>query len=50
VHFLRFELDPAVISAFRAGTRAQFAIDHPHYRATSELDGAQRGALLADLD
>jgi PAS domain-containing protein len=49
VHFLRFELDPAAVSAFRDGTRAQFAIDHPHYRATSELDGAQRSALLADL-
>ncbi len=49
VHFLRFELDPAAISAFRAGARVRLAIDHPHYRATSELDGAQRNALLVDF-
>ncbi len=49
VHFLRFELDPAAISAFRAGARVHFAIDHPHYHATSELDNAQRSALLADF-
>jgi PAS domain-containing protein len=50
VHFLRFELGPAAISAFRDGARARLAIDHPHYRATSELEGSQRDALLVDLD
>ena len=49
VHFLRFELDGAAKAAFRAGARVQLAIDHPHYRATSELDGRHRTALLADL-
>jgi len=49
VHFLRFELDGAAKAAFRAGARVQLAIDHPHYRATSELDGSHRTALLADL-
>ena len=49
VHFLRFELDAAAKAAFRAGARVQLAIDHPHYRATGELDGSHRTALLADL-
>ena len=49
VHFLRFELDGAAKAAFRAGARVQLAIDHPHYRATSELDGSHRTALLADF-
>ena len=49
VHFLRFELDAAAISAFRTGARVHLAIDHPHYRATSELDGSQSAALLEDL-
>ena len=50
VHFVRFELDPAAKAAFRAGARTRLEIDHPHYRATTELDGDQRSALLADLD
>lgn len=50
VHFLRFELDPAAKAAFRAGARTRLEIDHPHYRATTALDGDQRSALLADLD
>ena len=49
VHFLRFELDQGTVSAFRAGAQVHLAIAHPHYHATSELDGAQRSALLADL-
>jgi len=50
VHFVRFELDPAAKAAFRAGARTRLEIDHPHYHATTELDGDQRSALLADLD
>jgi hypothetical protein len=49
VHFLRFELAPAAIAALRAGAAVRLAVDHPHYRASAELDGRQRDALLADF-
>jgi PAS domain-containing protein len=50
VHFVRFELDAPAIAALRGGASARFTVDHPHYAATLDLDGASRAALLADLD
>lgn len=50
VHFLRFELDPAVAADFRRGTKTVFRIEHPNYRAEAGLSSAQREALAADLD
>ena len=49
VHFLRFELATAAIAAWRAGAGVRLAVDHPHYRASADLDARQRDALLADF-
>jgi hypothetical protein len=50
VHFLRFELAPAMIAALRAGEPLAFAVAHPHYAARVPVDPPVRQALLADLD
>jgi hypothetical protein len=50
VHFLRFDLTPAMCGALRGGARLAIGIDHANYRA--ELDPVPdetRAALLADL-
>jgi hypothetical protein len=33
VHFVRFELTPSMIAAFRAGVTVAMGVDHPNYRA-----------------
>ena len=33
VHFVRFELTPAMIAAFKAGTPVALSVDHPNYQA-----------------
>lgn len=51
VHFLRFELDAAMIGALRAGAALGAGIDHEHYRyALTPVPEPVRAALLADLD
>jgi hypothetical protein len=50
VHFLRFELAPAMIAAVRAGAPLTLSVDHPHYSASVAVEGAARAALIADLD
>lgn len=50
VHFLRFELSQSDISLLKQGAHVKMGIDHPHYRAVTELTAEQRLALLADLD
>lgn len=50
VHFLRFELTPAMIEAVRAGAPLAFSVDHPHYSANVVVEEPARAALLADLD
>lgn len=50
VHFLRFELDPAMAVDLRRDMKAVFRIEHPNYRAEADLSSAQRKALAADLD
>jgi hypothetical protein len=50
VHFLRFELTPAMIAAARADAPLTFSVEHPHYSANVVVAGAARAALLADLD
>ena len=51
VHFLRFELDAAMVGALRAGAALAAGIDHESYRHTVEpVPPAVRSALLADLD
>jgi hypothetical protein len=50
VHFLRFELTPAMIAALRAGAVLAAGMDHEHYRhEVRALPAAIRAALIADL-
>lgn len=50
VHFLRFELDTAMVAALRAGKTLAIGVDHPNYMASVEQVGdAIRASLLADL-
>lgn len=51
VHFLRFELAPAMASAAAGGAAISIGIDHDHYsHALDPLPDAERAALAADLD
>jgi hypothetical protein len=51
VHFLRFELEAAMVGALREGAALAAGIDHESYRHTVEpVPPAVRAALLADLD
>ena len=50
VHFLRFELDAAMIAGFRRGAGVCLRIAHPAYSAEQRLDTAQQAALAADFD
>ena len=49
VHFLRFELESAMVAALRAGAELTAGIDHPSYRHQVRVAAAVRQALLADL-
>lgn len=50
VHFLRFELTPAMIVDLRAGAALAAGIDHQHYRqALDTVPAPLRAALLTDL-
>ena len=50
VHFLRFELNPAMISALRGGSALAAGVDHPDYSVTvAPVGDAMRTSLLADL-
>lgn len=50
VHFLRFELDGAMIADLKGGAALAAGVDHENYRhAVDPLPAAQRRALLADL-
>jgi hypothetical protein len=50
VHFLRFELDSAMIAAVKAGAAVSVGVDHDHYRhAVEPLPADVRNALVGDL-
>ena len=50
VHFLRFELDPAMAGAAKRGARLAVGVDHPQYRAAiDDLPPAARSSLAGDL-
>lgn len=49
VHFLRFEIPPAVRERLRANARLTVGVDHPQYEASCEIDGEQRASLARDL-
>lgn len=50
VHFLRFELGPDTIAAFKAGRRIEFGIDHEGLTGSVVLSSEQTASLAADLD
>jgi hypothetical protein len=49
VHFLRFELTPAMVAALRQGAALSAGSDHPQYRHDVAVPAAVRAALIADL-
>ena len=49
VHFLRFELKPAMLAALKAGAALSAGVDHPHYRHEVVVPATVRAALVADL-
>jgi hypothetical protein len=49
VHFLRFELTPAMIAAFKDGAEVAMGVDHPDYQAQVSLPAPVRNALAADF-
>ncbi|HNR23671.1 MAG TPA: DUF3501 family protein [Steroidobacteraceae bacterium] len=49
VHFLRFELQPAMIAALRGGAALAAGIDHVDYSHEVQVPEATRRALLDDL-
>jgi hypothetical protein len=48
VHYVRFELTPEQVERFEAGP-VTLVLDHPAYTEETELSGANRDELLADL-
>ena len=50
VHFVRFELSPAMVATAKAGAAVSVGIDHPQYRhAVDPVTPEVRDALVADL-
>ena len=49
VHFVRFELAPAMRERLRRGAKLAIGVDHPEYRAAVDASAEQRAALLEDL-
>jgi hypothetical protein len=50
VHFLRFELDPAMIRSLKGGAALAVGVDHPQYTAQiPAVDPAVRDSLVQDL-
>jgi hypothetical protein len=51
VHFLRFELSPAMVKAVKGGAPLSMGVDHEYYRhSVSPVPPAVRDSLSADLD
>jgi len=50
VHFLRFELAPAMVQALKQGAALAVGVDHPEYSHTlGAVDPAIRASLVNDL-
>ncbi|HEX6530114.1 MAG TPA: DUF3501 family protein [Burkholderiales bacterium] len=49
VHFVRFEVSPAMREALRRGAKLSIGVDHPEYRAAVDASAEQRASLLEDL-
>ena len=51
VHFLRFELNEAMVAALKEGAELSMGVDHDNYRhEAAGLSGAVRECLTGDLD
>jgi len=50
VHFVRFELTPPMIDAFKAGATVAMGVDHPNYRAeVGAISPVVQDSLAADF-
>jgi hypothetical protein len=49
VHFLRFELAPAMCAALKGGAGLSVGVDHPNYRASVAVEAGMRQSLANDL-
>lgn len=49
VHFMRFELTPAMVAAVPAGGALSMGINHPNYQYSTVLSSVAQQALAADL-
>jgi hypothetical protein len=49
VHFLRFELDAAMVAALKAGAALSVGVDHPNYRHEIVVAENVRRSLVDDL-
>jgi len=50
VHFMRFELEPEMITALKDGAALKMGSNHDLYRYSTDIGPEIRNALLADLD
>ena len=50
IHFMRFELEKAMIAALRAGAGLTMGSNHEHYKHRTEVDQVTTQALLGDLE
>ena len=49
VHFVRFELDPAMCAAVKAGAGVKLGCDHTHYPAHVTIPAETLASLVSDL-
>ena len=49
MHFLRFELTPAMAASVRGGAPIRVGVDHRGYKAEVTVSEATRASLAADL-
>jgi len=50
VHFMRFELTPAMVDSLKGGAALSFGSDHPAYRHQATVAPQTHAALVSDLD
>jgi hypothetical protein len=49
VHFVRFELTPAMCAAIKAGAAVKLGCDHTHYPAHTVIGAEAMASLAGDL-
>ena len=50
VHFMRFEINPAMCAQLKAGAPLEIGVDHPQYAQAVSVPADVAAALAADLD